>query len=278
MSDHLSRLSLELKLRGLRPATVKCYTLYVHRFLRFVGPDVQEVKVEHFRSFLGDLASRDIQPATYNTVLSALRFYSANVLGRRLSLKRFPGHRRPRRLPVVLTRSEVISLLRCANGLKLRTMFMTMYSAGLRLGETVHLRVEDIDSSANVIRIREGKGGHERQVMLASTLLIHLRQYWRAERPRTWLFPSPRIGGPITKGTVNRGFRVARVAAGIKRPASPHSLRHSFATHLLENGVSLRYIQELLGHSSIRSTMVYLKVTSTGMAGVTSPLDSLALE
>lgn len=278
MSGALAKLIVELKVRGRSPSTIDAYTYQMKRFLKSFGRPADDPTVEDLYSFLRNFAQSGVSASVYNAALAALRFYAKNVLGEALSPESFPGHKRARRLPVVLSRPEVIALFRATRNRKHRAIFMTMYSGGLRLNEALHLRISDIDSELNRIRVRRGKGDQERNVILSSVLLIHLRQYWRTYRPQTWLFPGARRSKPVSAGTVQRSFRESVRLAGIKRRASSHSLRHSFATHLLENGVNIRYIQALLGHSSIRTTMIYLKVTTTGMAGVTSPLDSLAFD
>jgi site-specific recombinase XerD len=176
-------------------------------------------------------------------------------------------------LPTVLSRAEIELILRQASNEKHRILLMTTYSAGLRSSETVGLRIEDIDSTRMRILVRDGKGGKSRHVMLSTRLLRALREYWRLYRPRVWLFPGLKKGH-LSKDTLSRIFRVTFRRTGIQKRATLHSLRHSFATHLLETGTPLPTIKELLGHRSILSTMIYLKVAN--MTDVPSPLDYLA--
>ena len=178
---------------------------------------------------------------------------------------------------MVLTREQVSKLFEVTRRLKYRAAFMTAYAGGLRRREVTHLRVEDIDSKAMRTFVREGKGQKERYVMLSARLLEYLRLYWREERPRTWLFPSPSTPDrPLSGDSISRAFRVSRDIAGLPQTASFHCLRHSFASHLLEYKVPLPHIQNLLGHTSLQSTMVYLKVTNVS-GSVPSPLDSLGI-
>ena len=175
----------------------------------------------------------------------------------------------------VLSLDEIFRIIATIVNLKHRMMIMTTYSAGLRISELTHLRCHDIDSQEMRILIRSGKGEKSRYVMLSERLLVDLREYWLAYRPGVWLFPGQDRSQPIGPKTIQRVFKRARDAAGIDKPATPHSLRHSFAVHLLEAGVNLKYIQELLGHSSIQSTLIYLKLAPEGAKVVPSPLDQL---
>ena len=190
-------------------------------------------------------------------------------------LDQFRCHKRRRKLPVILSLDEIFRIIATIVNLKHRMMIMTTYSAGLRISELTHLRCHDIDSQEMRILIRSGKGEKGRYVMLSPRLVVDLREYWLAYRPGVWLFPGQDRSQPIGPKTIQRVFKRARDAAGIDKPATPHSLRHSFAVHLLEAGVNLKYIQELLGHSSIQSTLIYLKLAPDCAKAVRSPLDEL---
>jgi site-specific recombinase XerD len=183
--------------------------------------------------------------------------------------------KKPFRLPVILSRDEVTRLLEAVANLKHRTILTTAYAAGLRVSEATHLRVTDIDSQRMVLRVDQGKGHKDRYVMLSPRLLEAFRAYWRSERPCLWLFPGDMPEQPITTGAVEAACQKARRAAGLTKPVTPHSLRHAFATHLLEAGTDVRTIQLLLGHRSLATTSRYLKVATSTVCATRSPLDWL---
>jgi site-specific recombinase XerD len=181
----------------------------------------------------------------------------------------------PKRLPVILSRDEVRRLLAAAGRVKTRAMLTTLYATGLRVSELVGLRVGDIDSQRMVLRVRQGKGRKDRYVMLSGKLLVVLREYWQAHRPTDWLFPGADPTQPLTRRVVLRHCRVAARRAGLAKMVSPHTLRHAFATHLLEDNVDLRTIQALLGHRSIRTTALYTYVSPEKVRTTRSPFDTL---
>jgi len=267
-----------LKLSGYSDRTVKSYDRCIKRFLRHRDKPVNQLSMDDVRCHLLYLKEdRDLAGSSINQAYSAIKFLFTEVLSRPWEPKGFRFQRRARRLPVVLTRDEVKTLFEVTDNLKHRAVMMTIYSAGLRLSEATHLRISDIDSKAMRIHVQLGKGKKDRYVMLSPTLLETLRAYWKSYRPKTWLFPGSRENRPIHPRAVQRVVETAVEKAGMTKHASPHSLRHSFATHLLEGGTNLRYIQELLGHSSIQTTMVYLKVVPESATAVVSPLDQMAL-
>jgi site-specific recombinase XerD len=183
--------------------------------------------------------------------------------------------KRPFKLPVILSREEVMHFLASVDSLKHRTILMTAYAAGLRVSEVIHLKVADIDSQRMMLRVDQGKGRKDRYVMLSPRLLDELRAYWKAMRPTLWLFPGDLIGQPITRCAVELACQKAHRASGISKPITPHSLRHAFATHLLESGTDVRTIQLLLGHRSLATTSRYLKVATSTVCATTSPFDCL---
>jgi site-specific recombinase XerD len=190
-----------------------------------------------------------------------------------------PYAKRPKRLPIVLSADEVQRLLACVQFLKARLALTTAYAAGLRISEATHLKVADLDSSRMMIRVQQGKGAKDRYVPLSRRLLEELRAYWRLERPADWLFPGYRDRRQsIHPGSVQRVCQRAAKAAGINKQVTPHTLRHSFATHLLEAGVDLPAIQRLMGHKDVRTTMIYLHVRQQRLHAITSPLDWLPVE
>jgi integrase/recombinase XerD len=186
-----------------------------------------------------------------------------------------PMPKLPFKLPVILSREEVMQFLASVASLKHRTILTTAYAAGLRVSEAVHVKVTDIDSKRMVLRVDQGKGGIDRDVMLSPRLLEELRSYWKVARPKTWLFPGDTPGHPITRGAVEAACQKAHRACGIHKPITPHSLRHAFATHLLESGTDVRKIQLLLGHRSLATTSRYLKVATSTVCATVSPFDLL---
>jgi len=229
--------------------------------------------VKQYQLFL--TKDRRVTWSTFNVNVCAIRFFYRNVLRVEWNVEHIPYQKTGTRLPVVLSGEEVIALLDAATNLKHRAILMTLYSAGLRTGEAIHLRLEDIDSQRMMIRVEQGKGRQDRYVMLSRKLLETLRRYWLMSRPDPWLFPGQVPSSPITYRSVDRIFACAKAKAGIRKRVVPHSLRHSFATHLLERGVNIRVIQRLLGHRNLRSTEVYTHVAESYIRDTKSPLDDL---
>jgi len=279
MSVLRRRMEGELRLRGMSRKTRDTYLGIVRRFAEFHGRSPDGLGAEEVRAYLLHLIEeRKLSWSSVNQALCALRFFYLDVLGQAFEVGDLRYPKRKYRLPVVLTETEVARLLQAPMSFKMRTVLMTLYSAGLRLGEALHLRPTDIDSGAMSIRIEQGKGGRDRMVVLSPHLLVTLRQYWRIYRPESWLFYGKSKDKPINHATVQRGVRAAARAAGIRKRVTPHTLRHSCATHLLESGTSLRYIQELLGHRSLKTTQIYTQVSPGRVTGLLSPLDRLGLE
>ena len=273
------RMEEELKLRGMSEKTAVAYLGTVRRFTAYHGRSPDRLGAEEVRAYLLHLIEeRKLAWSSVNQALCALRFFYLDVLGHSFEQVDLPYQKRKQRLPVVLTEVEVARLLQAPMSLKLRTVLMTLYSAGLRLGEATHLRPTDIDSGAMAIRIRQGKGGRDRMVVLSAHLLSTLRQYWRVYRPGAWLFYGNSKDKPIDARTVQRTVQAAARAVGIRKQVTPHTLRHTCATHLMESGTSLRYIQELLGHRSLKTTQIYTQVRPGRVTGLLSPLDRLGLE
>ena len=210
--------------------------------------------------------------------MGALRFFFATTLGLKHVADQIPYARTADALPAVLSREEVERLLKSVANLKMRTAFITIYAAGLRVSELVALTAGDIDSARMVINIRQGKGGKDRTVMLSEQLLAILRDYWKRTRPSHWLFPGPNPLQPVTARTLQRACREAAQAAGLDKLVTVHTLRHSFATHLLEQRVDIRLIQGLLGHRNINSTTRYTRVAVEMIRRIQSPLEHLNIE
>jgi integrase/recombinase XerD len=268
----------ELRLRGYRERTIDAYARCVAKFVQFHGRPAQEMGTAEVRAYLLYMTEKQkLAGSTVNQAVCALRFFYVEVLKRSWEVETVRLQRRVRRLPGVLTESEVGKLISAARDVKQRAVLMTLYSAGLRLDELIHLQPADIDSSAMQIRVREGKGGHERYTLLSKTLLEALRIYYKLYRPDRWLFCGCTKDQPIAARSVQRMIAATGKRAGLTKPIRPHMLRHSFATHLLEGGTALPYIKELLGHRSLRSTLIYTHVSREGLGRVVSPLDRISL-
>ena len=266
----------ELRIRGLAENTRRSYLETMRSFVRhFMRPPDQLTAedVKQYQLFL--TKDRRVAWGTFNVHVCAIRFFYRHVLPVPWDVEHIPYQRTGKRLPVVLSGDEVLALLDATRNPKHRALLMTLYAAGLRTSEAVHLQPADIDSQRMMIRIAQGKGRKDRYVMLSDRLLETLRRYWRQRRPNPWLFPGQDARRPLTCGTVDRLFADVKHRAGIGKPVSPHSLRHSFATHLLERGVNIRVIQRLLGHRSLRSTEIYTHVATTYVHDTKSPLDDL---
>jgi integrase/recombinase XerD len=272
------RMIEDMQLRNFAPGTITIYVNCVARFAQRFGTSPETLGPEHVRAFLLHLIQqRKVSWSYYNQHLQALRFLYHTTLGRDWVLQHIACPKRPRRLPVVLGPDELTRFFAAIGSLKYRALLMTAYAAGLRVAEVATLRVEDIDSGRMTLRIRQGKGRKDRYVMLSPRLLELLRQYWKAARPATWLFPGLDPDRPISAATVMKACRQARRASGLEKHVTVQALRHSFATHLLEAGTDLRTIQILLGHQSPRTTALYTHVSPEALRATVSPLDRLDL-
>lgn len=278
MTTLRQRMTDDLRLRNRSARTIKTYIACVAHFARHFQKSPELLGPEEIRQYQVYLVEqRRVSWSYFNQAVCALRFLYRHTLGRDWAVAHIPFPRQPKKLPVVLSQAEVIRFLEAIRTIKLRAILMTAYAAGLRLSEVTHLQVSDIDSQRMVIRVRQGKGQKDRYVMLAPTLLTVLRLYWRAERPTTWLFPSKgRQEQPINHSVVQRACHQAGVDAGLTKRVTVRSLRHSFATHLLEAGANIRVIQTLLGHSHVSTTQVYTYVSNKTVRATESPLELLA--
>lgn len=270
----LTRMEEDLKLAGYSPRTVSSYRGAASRFLRYTGKPAGGINGEDVRRYFLFLTEQKKAASTINQTHFGVRFLVRDVLGKPWRQK-LRLHKRPQRLPVVLSREEVKALLEATTNVRDRTIWMTMYAAGLRIHETVQLRVADIDSEQMRLLVRNGKGRKDRYTVLTESLLAQLRHHWKVYRPQEWLFFGRDPAQPLLVRTVQRNFKTAKETAGIRKDITPHSLRHSFATHLMENGANLLYIKDLLGHRSLKSTLIYLKITKDGFDRLHHPLDEL---
>jgi site-specific recombinase XerD len=271
-------MATDLRLRGMSPVTQRMYLACVRRFAAYHDRSPAALGETAVRAFLDHLVrDRRMSPATLRVYGAALRFLYDVTLSRPDVVRRVPYPRRvPERLPEILSPTEVAQLLGALRSLKHRAMVMAAYGAGLRVSELCALTAADIDSARMLLRVRAGKGAKDRYVMLSARLLGTLRAYWRQQPPRgEYLFPSPRAGQPVSTKAVWRLLRRAAARAQLRKRVTPHGLRHSFATHLLEAGTDIRVIQVLLGHRSLRTTARYALVSRAHVGTVRSPLDTL---
>jgi integrase/recombinase XerD len=264
----------ELTRRNRAARTIQTYVEAVARIARHFNRPPDQLTPQQVRDFQLHLVARGLSWSLCNQVAAALRFFYRHVLGRDEVVTHVPYGKRPRKLPVVLAADDVRRLLDAVPPGRNRLMFRLAYGCGLRLSELLHLRVADIDSARNILWVRHGKGGKDRGVPLPAALLDELRDYWRQHRPPDWLFPGP-TGKPLNVATLQRAFQKVRRHAGVRQPATIHTLRHCYATHLLEAGADLPTIQGLLGHSQLATTARYLHLRSDRLAGIRSPLELL---
>jgi integrase/recombinase XerD len=254
------RMLQDMQIRNLADNTQKSYLLQVSSFARHFRRSPELLGPEEIRAWLVHLREeRKLAPASLGPTIGALRFLYRVTLKRAWSDEDFPLPKKPFRLPVVLSLEEITTFFESIPSLKQRTILMSAYAAGLRVSEVVHLKVTDIDSQRMVIRVNQGKNRKDRYVMLSPRLLEILRLYWHDAHPREWLFPGDIPGHPITRSAVALACRNARQRSGIQKPITPHSLRHAFATHLLETGTDVRRIQLLMGHRSMSTTARYYR-------------------
>jgi len=269
----------DLKLRNYAAGTIENYVYHVARFASWHGRSPEQLDQEAVRRYLLHLIEAgEISWSHYNVTVCALRFLYRITLGKNWPIQHLPYAKRPKKLPAVLADQEVVSVLECVPQVSQRLVLLTIYATGLRISEALRLRPQDIDSRRMFIHVHSGKGSKDRLVPLSPLLLETLREYWRSHRPQGWLFPSRQAERPMSASVVGLACRRAARAAGVSKRVTPHTFRHSFATRLLEAGVDVRTIQKILGHSSLRTTMLYTHVSLGRMQSVANPLDRLAQE
>jgi integrase/recombinase XerD len=278
---HLRKMMLEeLQRRNYAKGTVGAYTSALRDFAKYFHKPPDQLGPEHIRQFqLHLLRDRKLAANTVKQRMAAVQFFFVRTLKRAYLREDFPYPKVPRRLPEILSQEEVTRLIDSASNLSHRAILMTLYSTGMRRSELVSLKVSDVDSRRMVIHVRQGKGSKDRDVPLSQKLLETLREYWRWVKPKTYLFPGqPGKRGsdvPLTAKAVWHACHGAVRRAGIQKKISPHSLRHSYATHLLESGADLHTIQLLLGHADMRHMTVYLHLSERHLHAVANPLDGL---
>lgn len=277
MTPLRQRMIHDMKIRNYSPKTIKQYVAHVADFAQYFGQSPDVLAVEHVRQYQIHLAEqKQLSWSYFNGAVCALRFFYGTTLGRKDLIERIPYARRPKKLPSVLSREEVVRLFACIPHHVHRIILMTAYSAGLRISEVAKLNVDDLDSGRMLLRVRQGKGRKDRYVPLSNVLLEVLRGYAKLARPTDWLFPGAKSGHYISPRSIQRACTRAVQAAGIRKGTTMHTLRHSFATHLLESGTDIRTIQKLLGHKNLSTTTIYTHVTEVQIRSTKSPLDLLA--
>lgn len=273
LHDQMKR---DLELRNFSPRTRSIYLACVRRFALYFHRSPEELGDLEIREYLHYLIKeRNVSQGAVTQVYGALKFLYGTTLKRDWEGFRIPKGKMGRRLPIVLSQREVEALFGAIKNLKHRAILMTIYSAGLRVSEALHLKPSDIDSQRMMIRVEHGKGDKDRYTLLGKRNLDILREYWKKYHPQDWLFCNPSRKKPLSTTAVREAFKKALRQAGIKKPAMIHTLRHSFATHLLEAGTDLYHIQHLLGHTNPKTTAVYLHLSRKELTQVTSPLDLL---
>jgi len=276
MTPLRQRMLEDMGIRNFAENTQLSYLQQVSLYARHFQRSPEKLGPEQVRAYQVHLTkTRKLAPRSVSIATAALRFLYKVTLRQDWAPDDIPMPKLPFKLPVILSREEVMHFLASVASLKHRTILTAAYAAGLRISEATHLKVTDIDSQRMVLRVDQGKGGRDRDVMLSPRLLEELRSYWKVARPKTWLFPGDAMGPPITRGAVEAACQKAHRASGIHKPITPHSLRHAFATHLLESGTNVRQIQLLLGHRSLDTTTRYLKVATSTVCATVSPFDLL---
>jgi integrase/recombinase XerD len=265
-----------MQLRNLSERTQKTYIIAIKQLASYYKRSPANITEQEAQNYILYLAKeKKLSWSSCNIVVSSIRFFYKIILKQNQDNFYLPFAKKEQHLPDILTRDEIKTLLGVTKNHKHHAIFMTAYSAGLRVSEVVHLAVGDIDSQSNVICVKQGKGKKDRYVPLSPVLLVELREYWKRCRPSHWLFPGRDNRQPITPRAVMDAFSNAKRNAHITKQVSMHSLRHSFATHLLENGTDIVHIKQLLGHSSISSTLRYTRISKQRVSNIPSPLDSL---
>ena len=280
MQQALQRMKADVQLRGLAKNTFDSYLSHAEIFLNFCNKPIDELNEMDVRRFLGHLiVEKKLTPGTVNSYSAAIRFFFAVTLNRTMNYLQIPRVKVPKKLPEILTKNEVAELISKCSNIKHKALLLLAYGSGLRVGELARLKVRDIDSNAMRVFVRGGKGKKDRYTILSENALFALRDYWRKYRPKSsegFLFPGIKNVSHITEKAIGDAIDIARNRTNITQNVTPHTFRHCFSTHLLEDGYSLFQIKEMLGHSSLSSTTVYLHLANT-TSGVISPADN-ALE
>jgi site-specific recombinase XerD len=276
MDNVIQKMIVDMQIRGLSEGSQSEYAKYVQTLQKFCGKPVTEVTENEIKAFLHHLISeKKLSASTVNAYNAALKFLYEKTLKKGWNSDNLPRLKKPKKLPEVLTKEEVQSLFDVTDNLKHKCILMTVYGSGLRLSEIIGLKVSDIDSKNMRIFIRQGKGKKDRYAILSQKSLEVLREYWKVYKPKDWLFEGREKGTPYSGRSAQDLFYKAVEKAGIKKDVSLHTLRHSFATHMLEANVNLFHIKQLLGHSDITTTTMYLHMANMNALSIKSPLDEI---
>ena len=268
------KMQMLMELKGFSPSTRKTYLLCVRHFVAYFDRPPSQLGADEICAYLHHLLSdRQLSQSSVSQHYSALKFLYETVLSQKWDAGRIPRVKRAFKLPVILSEEEVQRLLNATDNLKHHSVLTTIYSGGLRLAETLALQIGDIDSERMLIRVRSGKGQKDRYTLLSEYALGVLRDYWRYYRPVSWLYPGKQPDTPLTPSSVQRMFRRVLTRSGLRKSATVHTLRHCFATHMLERGAPLHHIQKMLGHSQPSTTAIYLHVTRRDLESTVSPMD-----
>ena len=270
MGNILEKTERILRLRNYSPKTRKAYILYIKKYLEFAKKSKIKIKQKAIEEFLLNKYNQNQSPQTINLALNAIKFLYKKVVNdsQKIDLK---FAKRNKKLPIVLSRSEIKKIIETTSNVKYKLIISLSYACGLRISEALNLRVMDIDTEEMMVHIKGGKGKKDRITIFSKKLENDLKSIMNSKHPENFVFTSNR-GGKLTTTSLQKMFRKSLIKTGINKPATFHSLRHSFATHLLENGVDVRYVQELLGHANIRTTQIYTQVTNPKLKNIKSPL------
>ena len=278
MSKLRQRMIEDLRIRNYAAKTIDSYIRYAGEFAKYFGKSPDQLGIEHIRDYQVFLVeTKKASWAVFNQTVCALRFLYKVTMGRSEIIEHIPFPKQEKTLPVILSTEELTRFFSAVTNLKHRTVLMTMYAAGFRLSEALGLWLSDIDSSRMVVRVRQGKGRKDRDVVLSPSLLTVMRDYWKVYRSTKWLFPGKHPDKPLSLTTIQRACARAARKAGIAKPVKTHTMRHCFATHLLEAGTDLRTIQLLLGHANLQTTAVYLHVATNTLQSTKRTPDLLEL-
>jgi len=273
--DPMFRLAQEMRIRNFSPKTIQAYLYYNKELLRFASRDVREIEGRDIRDYIDCLFTLGKSSSTVNLAINAFKFYYEGMLKRKFFVPKI-GIGRPKsekRLPVVISKAEVIMMINSLDNIKHKLMIRILFGSGLRVSELVNLKINDIDFFRKIITVRQGKGAKDRITIVSEQTLNNIEKYLLEYQPLVYVFESYEVGCKVNVRTAQKVVEEAAKLAGVNPNVSAHSLRHSFATHLLENGTDIRYIQELLGHARLATTQIYTKVAGNILCNIKNPLD-----
>jgi len=274
--DPVLKMRQEMKLRNFSPKIIKSYSYYITNILQFANKGASGVTSQDIRDYLETLVNINSSASTVNCAYSALKFYFEKILRRKFFIN-LPRAKKEKKLPVVLSKEEVKKIIDAVNNPKHKCILQLLYGCGLRISEVIKIKMEDVDCGRKMLYVKKGKGNKDRCTILPEKLVKVMEQQKTLKNPKDYLFTGYDRKSPLSTMSVNKIVKQAAAKAEIGKNVSAHSLRHSFATHLLENGVSIRYIQELLGHARLETTQIYTKVSNANFKNITNPLDNLNL-